>query len=499
MAVALAALAMAAALGSASPALAGLQHEFAVFSDCPVANPAVGVCIYSTTTSGEFKIGNKTVPIDKTVVLQGGIKEGSTELIPAADGNTLSKTPLLVPGGIIGIELLGPLTEVTATAELAGTVQVSTLATLSRTGTAVQLPLKVKLDNALLGTDCRIGQFEPQLTTGETNPPPPASPISGGHGMLTQAGNGKIQVLTGASLVDNAFAVPGVEGFCGGLLFLAVNPATDLIVGIPAGPGHNAAILNGSLEAAPANLVRIEATLPELGRCVKATSTKEGKTTLYHGLYLDSGCTTETTNRNGKFEWEAGPGSMKQFTAGGLTATLETVGKAKVKCMGSAGSGEYTGTKTANVSVTFTGCVRSSSLETCQSSGAGAGEVQATGLQAKLGFIKDAVGSEGLVASVGWDLAKDGTIVSATCGASKEALLVTGSVIAPVPGVDKMVSAFSVKPKALTGIQAPESFEEGAKDVLSATLGAGSPEQAGLTTSEKWTGGERLEIRAFTN
>src|SRR3981081_2993893 len=105
-----------AVLGTASPALAGLQQEFAIFNDCPVNNPAVTTCVVSTTTSGEFHIGNKTVPVNKTVVLQGGLTQIDHKLVGAADGNTLSKTALQGPGGILGIETLPPLTEVTATA-----------------------------------------------------------------------------------------------------------------------------------------------------------------------------------------------------------------------------------------------------------------------------------------------------------------------------------------------------------------------------------------------
>src|SRR4051812_1650633 len=119
---------------------AGLQKEFEVFNDCPLTNPAVTVCIYSTTTSGEFHIGSKTVPINQTVVLQGGLKGEEEELIPAADGNTLSKTPLVLPGGLVGLEVLPPLTEVTATSELAGTVLVNTANFGKEAGPAVTLP-----------------------------------------------------------------------------------------------------------------------------------------------------------------------------------------------------------------------------------------------------------------------------------------------------------------------------------------------------------------------
>src|ERR1700674_1393874 len=81
----LVALTAATTLGASAPALAGLQQEYAVFHDCPVTVPGVTVCVVSTVTSGEFVIGSKTVPINKTVTLQGGVS--GTTLVPAADGN----------------------------------------------------------------------------------------------------------------------------------------------------------------------------------------------------------------------------------------------------------------------------------------------------------------------------------------------------------------------------------------------------------------------------
>jgi hypothetical protein len=67
---ALAALAVAAL---AAPAFASsvLKEEFAQFTNCPVETAQQ--CFYSTTTGGEFVIGRKTVPIAKTIVLQGGL------------------------------------------------------------------------------------------------------------------------------------------------------------------------------------------------------------------------------------------------------------------------------------------------------------------------------------------------------------------------------------------------------------------------------------------
>ena len=48
-----------------------LKEEFAKFLDCPTAT--AGVCVVAHTTSGEFKMGLKDVPIEKTITLQGGL------------------------------------------------------------------------------------------------------------------------------------------------------------------------------------------------------------------------------------------------------------------------------------------------------------------------------------------------------------------------------------------------------------------------------------------
>ena len=89
------------ALVVASSALATPKGIFKRFSDCPVSTPGVALCQYAETTSGEFSIGTTKVPINKTITLQGGgIEIGLNKyaLIPATDGNSLSKTELNVPG-----------------------------------------------------------------------------------------------------------------------------------------------------------------------------------------------------------------------------------------------------------------------------------------------------------------------------------------------------------------------------------------------------------------
>jgi hypothetical protein len=252
---ALVAVASAAVLSAPASALASstLKEEFAPFANCPVAS--VHTCVLAVTSGGEFVIGHKTVPIDKTITLQGGLATeafGAQPLVGPTHGEALSKTSLTVPGGLVGIGELGG--EVSATAELAGpasSVIVDEDSFLFDTGTAVTLPLKVKLENAVLGSDCYIGSdAEPivlHLGTGRTSPPSPAESIHGGHSAPVTLGKRKIVLVEKDTLVDNDFAVPGASG-CGGELSGLIDEAVDLDVGIPSAAGSNTAIMSGSLE-----------------------------------------------------------------------------------------------------------------------------------------------------------------------------------------------------------------------------------------------------------
>jgi hypothetical protein len=482
---------------AASSALGGIQQEFAIFKGCPVDTPGVVQCLVSNTESGEFKIGSKDVTVDRTITLEGAISETTSELV----GAKLSKTPLVVPGGLVGIELDG-ITEVTATAELAGPVQLS-LDNLGTDKPALSMPLKVKLSNPALGEACYIGSnAEPvtlNLTSGTTNPPPPNKPITGSVGTFTLKDHSTLIIDSGSSLVDNAFAAPGVNG-CGGLLALAVDPVVDLDAGLPAPAGSNTAILTGTLYSASARVVKAVALLPEIGRCTKVVPEKVGKEKFFHGHYEAAGCVEENPqppgSQNGEWEWTPGPGPIKTFTATAGKLKLETVGKAVINCVAATGAGEYTGTKTATASLKLTGCQRADTKASCQSAGAAAGEIVTSQLEGELGFIEDEYEGEQLNVSVGLDLKRQPSLLTAECGGSP--VSVSGSVIAPIGPVDKMASSFTLKFKATGGKQIPEAFEEKPNDTLVSTIGGGPPEQTGLTGTGKLTNGEKLEIRAAT-
>ncbi len=274
-----------ATLGLASPALAVVHHptgDYAPFADCPLSNPSVTACIVASTTSGEFTVGKKTVPINKTITLQGGTIEnpetGALTFVGAENGETLSKTALYVPGGLFGIkapeswpaeakekfnkminEGLTGVTETTELAKPASDIGISTNNLIAEEGVALSLPVKVKLSNVFLGSSCYVGsESDPivlNLTTGTTSPPAPNKPIKGNRGEIEFKDEYNIVVLSGGSLVDNAFAAPEATG-CGGSFSKLVDPLVDSVFGVPAAAGHNTAILTGKLEEAVAEAVK---------------------------------------------------------------------------------------------------------------------------------------------------------------------------------------------------------------------------------------------------
>jgi len=271
-------------LALASSAYAVEHHpkgEFAAFADCPLSNPATQLCLFATTESGEFVVGKETVPIAKTITLQGGIEftlEGE-RLIAAEDGNTLSKTPQKVPGGLAGLVKCNEIsnflerlscevvfengvTGVNATTELAGpasNVKLGLPNVLSQTGTALSLPVKVHLENPFLGSSCYIGSnahpIVIDLTTGTTSPPPPNQPITGSPGEFEGNEAENLITLRKNVLVNNSFAAGGAEG-CGGIFSFLIDPIVNSKLGLPSAAGHNTAILKGTLKAATAEAVK---------------------------------------------------------------------------------------------------------------------------------------------------------------------------------------------------------------------------------------------------
>jgi hypothetical protein len=237
----------------ASASLAGgvASAAFPDYTGCPTTAPDVTACIDIQTIRGSLEIKGFTVPLGDSMEIRGGLVPPPVEgtvarFVPATGTNGLFTKPIQIPGGLLGIDFPIPGNAVTGTAQLAGPSS-AIVVDFGIPNTIVRLPVKLKLDNPILGSNCYIGSnsnpVRLNLTTGTTSPPLPNRPISGSIGTpVFEAGS--LQLLRAVS-VDNAFAVPGATG-CGlglGLISALVN----LKLGLPSSAGNNTMIVENNV------------------------------------------------------------------------------------------------------------------------------------------------------------------------------------------------------------------------------------------------------------
>jgi hypothetical protein len=154
-----------------------------------------------------------------------------------------------VPGGVVGLTGLTWLLEILgsdaltlyATTELAG-------APGAPIDVPVTLPIKVHLENPVLGPNCYVGSnsnpIKLNLIPGTTSPPPPNKPITGKDPTFeldpTRPG---VILASDALLVDNSFSAPSASG-CVLTLFgfipVSINGLVNSQSGLPAAAGTNA-------------------------------------------------------------------------------------------------------------------------------------------------------------------------------------------------------------------------------------------------------------------
>lgn len=263
-----------AALTFAPVASAVPTPEFEQFLKCPWENVEITDCVYWTFNGGSYSLGERTVPVVNPIVLQGGYTGEAVEdkFHGAINGETLSKTPQPVPGGLG--EGTAPtswppelqkwfnelvetgFTGVNATIELAEpatAIELSFENLLNEEGTALGLPVKIKLENPILGSNCYIGSNEKpvqlELSTGTSGA------LTGTPGTISFNPKGTIVTLTGIDVVDGTYALPEAKG-CGGVAAAYVNPLVNAIFGLPSGSEKNAATLEGVLRNASGEAMR---------------------------------------------------------------------------------------------------------------------------------------------------------------------------------------------------------------------------------------------------
>jgi hypothetical protein len=245
---------------------------------------------------------------------------------------------------------------------------------------------------------------------------------------------------------------------------------------------------------------------PEVGRCVPAESTQEGKKTIYHGMYASPHCTRTKPADDGKYEWLPGPGTENKFFGEGEDPVLETVAGATVSCGALVEKGEYTGPKTEKLTASLEIC-EDAAKRPCQTSPAKEGVISGLAtLEGDLAYVNAAKHLSG------WDLKPEGStskvLFTYYCGKLPEVIhTVEGSVIGEIKNgffsgdINKMSLHGAVKYKATKGKQLPEAFEGMPADVLTTAasgLETKAAEQTGLTTPvETISGlGESMESEA---
>lgn len=264
------------------PAASAHTGEFSKFNNCPSTNPEVVKCLQAVTTGGSVVLGKKTVPIVNPVTLQGGLSKptaGFRKMFAATNGVTLSPTPQPVPGGLAGLVNCNEisnflvrlgceavfengLTGVNSTLELArpaSEIRVNEANLALNEGTVLELPVKVHLENPLLGGACYVGsESNPliwKLTVGETSPPAGTAPIHGSGGTAEFTEEEQILVVHGAELVDNTWSAPGATGCGGAIVELILDPILNSQVGVPSAAGKNVSRLVNTISTATSTAV----------------------------------------------------------------------------------------------------------------------------------------------------------------------------------------------------------------------------------------------------
>jgi len=262
------ALAACVVLIPAAPASAQLNGLWEPFDRCPVDTPAMlavngdtddVLCVAANSPNGEIKLGNTTATTGATSLQIGGVSDENGDVTayqPA--GGALVAEPTDVPGGLTGLmcpsedpvvvavcDLVtnNDLNRVTANVQPAGNpTDFKPFNGLSVGQPIITVPVKVHLQNPLLGANCTIGSDADPILLRPRNTATPtfAQPRADLDGTPNPTGP-LVRITTQAPQGDDTFAVPGAND-CGvlGLLDEAIN----LQQGLPSPSGNNHLVLN---------------------------------------------------------------------------------------------------------------------------------------------------------------------------------------------------------------------------------------------------------------
>jgi hypothetical protein len=272
------------AIPASSASAVELTPPWDPFDRCPVDAPEIlaitdsgNACVSSVAETGSFKIGNTTVSTGHNELQFGAYGPG----IPNVVGATLVADPVNVPGGLLGVQFepipmppcsnpiqcalrnlaitlinrtralltTGPFA-VTATVELAGEPSNFNLFAPFDGSPIITLPVKIHLQNPILGPNCYVGSNQDPIVL-----QPHQEPLSTFDELLFEPdplGSNASFVSAnhpGADQIDDAFTVPKANG-CGLKLPFPPGQGTHLLngavngrLGLPSPSGANKLVL----------------------------------------------------------------------------------------------------------------------------------------------------------------------------------------------------------------------------------------------------------------
>jgi len=239
--------------------------------------------------------------------------------------------------------------------------------------------------------------------------------------------------------------------------------------------------------------------LPEVGRCVKVPTGK--------GAYKGGLCITLETKGLGKYEWtQANVTEKFTFAGSGLESILTTPGHPKIKCVAANIAGEWTGGKTASVTIEFQGCTDPLGHQ-CSSNPQNKSEIKTLPLEAELGFLRNEIKEGKLIVATGLDLKPQPPLTDLAlyeCGTVTETSRLEGSIVGRISPFDKMTTTSNLLYTTRSnGEQLYTKFQGGPTDTLSTTFTSGIESTTAPTTlkitSETGKNSAPLEIKAKEN
>jgi hypothetical protein len=215
-ATALASLALVASAAEAAPPAAPYQD----FAGCPsrAESGEVAECLKIEFTGGHVQLGSKEIPITKPFSLHGGLSFFGANWIGNSEAGI---TPVAqpVPGGLVGLTGNEQLDHALDTKQLRLNASIELAGTPGNfAGTGLVLPIKVHLENPLLGNACYVGSnaspINLNLITGTTTPPAPAAPITGQETgpFEPEASRPAVETAADGVWVDNTYVTPPASG-----------------------------------------------------------------------------------------------------------------------------------------------------------------------------------------------------------------------------------------------------------------------------------------------